>query len=63
MNGDFEEFLAYCTHLRNEHRRLHNCLNHVEQLWLGENADKTTVLPPAELITSLEALRGAGTPF
>jgi hypothetical protein len=56
MSHDFEDFMAYVTHLRAEHKRLREWLLSIEQQWPNECpcTDKAIF----SLLDNLRALRG-----
>jgi iron-sulfur cluster repair protein YtfE (RIC family) len=56
MSHDFEDFMAYVTHLRAEHKRLREWLLSIEQQWPMERPCPAEAI--LNLLDSLSALRG-----
>jgi iron-sulfur cluster repair protein YtfE (RIC family) len=57
MPNDFEEYMAYATHLRAEHERLRELLDRVEQQWLAQPKPGQGEQHLHQLIKSLQAVR------
>lgn len=56
MLGNYEEVYAFATHMRAEHRRLHECVEQIEQQWREQKAGPADFAP--RLASSLESLGG-----
>jgi hypothetical protein len=56
MANNSEEFIAYLTHLRAEHRRLQQCLRRIEQQWIDCEVPRLAEIIP-QVIEDLEILR------
>ncbi|MEX1027748.1 MAG: hemerythrin domain-containing protein [Candidatus Paceibacterota bacterium] len=56
MTNNSEEFIAYLTHLRAEHRRLREFLREIEQTWTKQDITRPSELE-SQVIRKLEGVR------
>ncbi len=57
MTDNFEDYRGYVTHLRQEHRRLADCLHRIEQQWLLLDRHPDPAAYMKQISDSLRALR------
>jgi len=56
MTNDREDFLAYATQLRAEHRRLQDRLSRIEREWFPRQGDRFSTVDLPRMIEELETL-------